>query len=578
MRVRTIRSSLVWAFSLVISVGILVLGVFSLVLFQRALIDETQKSNTQLIGQLNRILDGYIGYMQDLALVVWKNPDVDAYMAGPVTSDSKLKGQVLKFLEGIPQIRPDIDNLVLTRPGGEILSSEPSRKLNPWLDKQAVPWFEEVHPTISGAIVSAARIENLYDDRYQWVISLVLGQPHAQTAGAWLQIDLNYAVIDDLCRKIQLGRSGYVFIVNAGGEIVYHPRQQLVYSGIKREEIDEILKVGQGQIEARVSGRDLVYTLATSSRTGWSVVAVSYLDELLASARGLGTVVVVVGLGCLLLSVLLAWRVSLRISRPIEALRRSMKAVETGDFEVVIDVEAENEVGELARDCEIAIGKVRDLMHQSFIDHEAKRRQDLLMLQSQINPHFLYNTLDSIIWMVELGRSPDAIRMTSTLAQFFRLGITKGSHEIALRHELEHVMSYLSIQRMRYGDKLDFVIDIPSEILDTPVLKLLLQPLVENALYHGIKERDGPGTIRVDGKRVGDGVEVRVTDDGVGMTEEKVATLLIDPEGEFRDHIGLRNVHERVRLHFGPAYGLSFDSALGQGTTVIIHLPLGRTP
>jgi len=571
MKVRTIRSSLIWAFSLVISVGILVLGAFSLVLFQRALIEETQKSNTQLVGQLNRILDGYIGYMQDLALVVWKNPDVDAYMAGPATADSR-RTQVLKFLEGIPQIRPDIDSLVLTRPGGEVLTSNPERKLNPWLDKKAAPWFEAVQPAASGAIVSSARIENLYDDRYQWVISLVLGQPQGAPA-AWLQVDLNYAVIDDLCRKIQLGRSGYVFIVNAGGEIVYHPRQQLVYSGIKKEKIDAILKLGQGQLEAKVGDRDLVYTVATSSQTGWSVVAVSYLDELLASARSLGTVVVVVGLGCLLIATFLAWRVSLRISRPIEALRRSMRAVETGDFDVVIDVEATNEVGELARDCEIALGKVRDLMHQSLVDHEAKRRQDLLMLQSQINPHFLYNTLDSIIWMVELGRSPDAIRMTSTLAQFFRLGITRGPHEISLRHELEHVISYLSIQKMRYGDKLEYSVDVEPQVMETPVLKLLLQPLVENALYHGIKERDGPGRIMVAGSRVANGVEIRVSDDGVGMTQKKVAGLLVVPEGEVRDHMGLRNVHERIRLHFGPRYGLAFESAPGQGTTVVISLP-----
>jgi len=576
MKVRTIRSSLIWAFSLVISVGILVLGAFSLILFQRALIEETQKSNTQLVGQLNRILDGYIGYMHDLALVVWNNPDVDAYMAGPVPGDPERRRQVLKFLEGIPQIRPDIDSLVLTRPSGEVLTSNPGRKLNPWLDKKAEPWFASAPPAASGAVVSPARIENLYDDRYQWVISLVLGQPRTMPGG-WLQVDLNYAVIDDLCRKIQLGRSGYVFIVNAGGEIVYHPRQQLVYSGIKSEKIDEILTLEQGQLEARVGGRDLVYTVATSSQTGWSVVAVSYLDELLASARNLGTVVVAVGLGCLLIATFLAWRVSLRISRPIEALRRSMKAVETGDFDVVIDVEADNEVGELARDCEIAIGKVRDLMHQSLVDQEAKRQQDLLMLQSQINPHFLYNTLDSIIWMVELGRSPDAIRMTSTLAQFFRLGITRGSHEISLRHELEHVVSYLSIQKMRYGDKLEYSIDVEPELLETRVLKLLLQPLVENALYHGIKEREGPGRIIVAGAKTGDRVEVRVSDDGIGMPAEKVAGLLLAPEGEVRDHMGLRNVHERLRLHFGPQYGLTFESAPGLGTTVIIHLP-SRAP
>ena len=576
MRVRTIRSSLIGAFSLVISLGILVLGACSLLLFQRALIDQAERANSQLVSQLNRILDGYIGYMKDLALVVWKNPDVDAYVAAPPSADGGRRRLVQKFLQGIPQIRPDIDGLFLRRPEGELLTSDPGRRLNPWLDRNATPWFADpAYP--AGAVVSAARVENLFDNQYQWVISLVLAQPNAPAPAAWLQVDLNYAVIDDLCRKIQLGRSGYVFIVNAAGEIVYHPRQQLVYSGLKAENVSDILRVGEGQLQARVGGRDLVYTVATSAGTGWSVVAVSYLDELLASARDLGALVIIVALVCLLVTSVLAWRVALRISRPIEALRRSMKAVETGNFEVLIDVEAPNEVGDLARDCDIAIATVRDLMRQALVDHEAKRRQDLLLLQSQINPHFLYNTLDSIIWMVELGRAPDAIRMTSTLAQFFRLGITRGPHVIPLRHELEHVESYLEIQKMRYGEKLAFTLDVEPELAETPVLKLLLQPLVENALYHGIKERDGPGTIVIHAQRTGDLVTIQVVDDGVGMTNEKLDGLLLEPEGAQRDHIGLRNVHERIQLHFGRAFGLSFASVLGQGTTVTVTLPWRRT-
>jgi two-component system sensor histidine kinase YesM len=195
------------------------------------------------------------------------------------------------------------------------------------------------------------------------------------------------------------------------------------------------------------------------------------------------------------------------------------------------------------------------------------------MLQSQINPHFLYNTLDSIIWMVELGRSPDAIKMTATLARFFRLGISRGPTVIPLEHELEHVVSYLSIQKMRYKDKFDFTVDVPAPILKTPVLKLLLQPLVENALYHGIKEREGPGTITIAGTIAEGLVRIAVRDDGVGMSPEKVATLLEDTGEGTADHIGLRNVHERIQLHFGAEYGLRFESQMHQGTTVTIVLP-----
>lgn len=568
MKFRSIRSSLIGAFALVIVLGTVLLGGFTLALMRQTLVENTQSTTHQLVAQLQRVVDGYIGYMEDIAQVVVNNDDVQELLNTPRGGQEGARARTAAFLAGIRKVRRDIDSILLRTSGGLVVTSEPGRPLNPhWIDRQKTETYR------GGSSISPARVENFFDDEYTWVISLrqQVGGPAASLG--FVQVDLNYAIINDLCRQVQLGRSGYVFIVNSEGEIVFHPRQQLVYSRLKTEKIDDILKLRSGEIRARIDGQDLIYSVTTSPRTGWTIVGVSFADEILAGTRNIEYTVWMVALGCFLVTVLVAWAMSLWISRPIEVLRKSMQVVETGNFDIEIRVDAQNEIGQLAEDCDIAIKKVRDLLVHNEKEQELKRRLSLLMLQSQINPHFLYNTLDSIIWMIELGETKSAISMTSSLAKFFRLGVSRGNEIISIRHEVSHVESYLSILKLRYQSKLAYSIDIDRSLYDYRILKLLLQPLVENALYHGLKPKDGPGLIEVGGRLESGGVKLWVKDDGVGMDLEKARARMESESFEEDDHVGLKNVHQRIRLYFGQDYGLSFEQGPEGGTVVIVRLP-----
>ena len=262
-----------------------------------------------------------------------------------------------------------------------------------------------------------------------------------------------------------------------------------------------------------------------------------------------------------------------------------MQEVEKGNFDMDITVECSNEVYQLAHDCDIAVKKVRDLIEQNRKDSEQKRLLELRALQAQINPHFLYNTLDSIIWMVELGENEKAIDVTSNLARFFRLGISRGSEIITIRTEIEYLETYLSIQKTRYKNKLDYEMSFQPELYGFRILKLLVQPLVENAIYHGIKNKESPGFVRVYGTREGATMLIRVSDDGVGMDEGKLDALrrslsestdYADDEAADADSggVGVRNVQGRIVLYFGSEYGLAFESTPGVGTTATIRIPL----
>ena len=590
MRIRRIQDSLVRAFALIVVMTIVLLGAVSLSFLRRTLVDAAESSTMQFAAQLSGIVDTYIGYMNDIALVVMDDEDVRTYMAAPAASSVRERGRIGQFLGSIRRVRKDIDGVFLLpalSAGGDesakvlsslVIASSPGAKINPDYDFGRYPAVGSKKR--DEPFVSAAHVENMIDGRYPWVISLVRDIRDAKgRALGFIQVDLNYGIIEDLCRNIQLGSSGYVFIVGDSGDIVYHPRQQLLYGKLKTERIPELLALRTGYLSSRIEGREILYTARSSQKTGWIVVVVSYLSELLAGSRRAMYTFVILAILCFAVSIFVSSFVSQRISRPIEALRRSMQEVEKGNFDMDITVACSNEVYQLARDCDIAVKKVRDLIEQNRREGEQKRLLELRALQAQINPHFLYNTLDSIIWMIELGESEEAIDMTSALARFFRLGISRGSEVITIRSEIDYLETYLSIQKTRYKNKLNYEVCFQPELYGKRILKLLVQPLVENAIYHGIKNKETPGMLRVRGDIEGGTMLIRVSDDGVGMDAARLEALRasLDSgslEAEGPGGVGVRNVQERIALYFGRQYGLAFESSPGVGTTATIRIPL----
>ena len=236
------------------------------------------------------------------------------------------------------------------------------------------------------------------------------------------------------------------------------------------------------------------------------------------------------------------------------------------------------EIEHLGKSLQGSFRQVNTLMDDVVREQEERRRSELDALQSQINPHFLYNTLDSIVWMIEGERNDDAVFMVTQLASLFRISLSKGRTVISIKNELLHARNYMNIQKVRYKDAFEITWKIPEEILDYCTVKLILQPILENALYYGIDALGDEGEILVEGRKAGDEIYISVRDNGLGMPPEKVEQLLKDEEHEERENkhgsgVGLINVHKRIMLRFGPQYGLKIESEPDEGTTVTIHLP-----
>ena len=285
--------------------------------------------------------------------------------------------------------------------------------------------------------------------------------------------------------------------------------------------------------------------------------------------------------GVILFSIAAAWVISASIYIPIKKLHDVTATITKNDLQALVTHENVDEITEMGMNFNLMIGKIRELLDAKIQEQENLKKSELRALQAQINPHFLYNTLDTIVWMAEAKKTDQVIEIVRALSSFFRIALSKGKDWISIRQEIEHVRSYLTIQRMRYQDILDFKIDVDEDLLDCTILKLTLQPLVENALYHGIKNKRDGGTISVRARRADEQmILLEVEDDGVGVEPDRLAQIqsqIDDTTGDItleEGGFGLKNVSKRIKLFYGKQYGLNVQSQYQVGTCVSLTIPM----
>ncbi len=292
------------------------------------------------------------------------------------------------------------------------------------------------------------------------------------------------------------------------------------------------------------------------------------------------TNVIVLGL-VVLFSGLAVWVIGESISKPIRVLHKMTKSISEGNLDVRVENKNVDEIAGLGRSFNIMTEKIKELFENSIKEQEELKKAELKVMQAQINPHFLYNTLDTIIWMAEANKSEQVIEIVRALSSFFRITLSKGNDWITIRDEIAHIRSYLIIQKIRYRDILDFEIDISEEIMNYTILKLTLQPIVENALYHGIKNKREGGVITINGyKSEDDKIVFIINDNGAGMTEERYNEVQEELEDDSKEMVmkdrgfGLSNVHKRIKLYYGDQYGLGISTENKKGTEVSVVIPI----
>lgn len=567
-----------FAFFMLIVIVILISITLTFYFVKGSARDSAESYTNEIIEQMSHNIEYYAREMESVTKTIATNYDVLAYFEQdqymPGVQEEQLQGRILRQLEDLLNSRKDINSASLFGYDKRVISYK-SKTINDEADIIHSAWFQGAVGQRGKTYITGSYVQNIYEGSYPWVVSMsremidtIEGEPRGVVV-----IDLNYSIINDICNRVTLGDHGYVYILDKYGSVVWHPKQQLVHTGLYKELLKEIAEVEDGSFSEAVDGNNRIYTVITSEATGWRIVGVTDEKEMVRNMDQIGIVFIIVGIASIVGSYFIARIISMTLSRPIKNLKKSMIEVQNGNLEGVVEIDNRNEIGDLSHTFNEMTYEIKHLIEENNKEQMLKRQSEFKALQAQINPHFLYNTLDSIIWMSLADKKNEVVEMTSALAKLFRLSINKGDELITIEGEVEHVRNYLKIQKYRYDEKLTYNIYLDPTLKALKTQKLILQPIVENALYHGIKNKLDGGHIDVMIYKEEACLKMQVKDDGVGMddvTLESVRKLQVKSQSG----VGTQNVVERLRLVYGGQALVTFESELDVGTVVTIAIPM----
>lgn len=478
-----------------------------------------------------------------------------------------------------------IQSIALYDMEGELIAAEPVTLQKEGIKVTGQPWFVNAAEKVANMHFSTPHIQNLFQDdakRYYRVISLSQAVDFIsgdRPENGILLVDMKYSFIEKLFSRINYkSREHYYYICDGEGKLIYHPYANEISNGIFYENTDIPCSSEDGVYRNQLSpeGGKRTVIVSTISYTGWKLVGVVLQDVRTDSVKHFRMYMVIIVIMLIMMLLVVNRIVSRKISSPIIKLDASVTAYEAGE-KPDIYIGGSYEIRHLGNSVQKSYEEIEHLMTEIVAQQNKRRRSELAALQSQINPHFLYNTLESITWMIEGGKNKDAVYMISELAKIFRISLSNGKTIISIEDELKHCKNYMNIQKYRYKERFVTEYDVSEEIYQFCTVKLIIQPILENAIYYGVGNMDADDNPRilVKGRRTDNDIYLAVSDNGMGMRQEDVKNILSDNKKvpKHGSGVGLINVHTRIQLMFGAKYGLIVESEPDEGTTVTIHLP-----
>ena len=574
----SLRSKFILCFMVLGIIPMILLAFVSYRVYLDILQQNVQTYTSTVIDRVDRSLEIYLS---DLERILELRNDyyhvqfIKLSLAGDIEGNRKYTFRLWENLNNIKQFKTDLRDVAITTSAGVSVGcygvTHIDRGLNPLFQTLARQpasrdgmriW--EPHPDwLGGKVFTVGQaIRGDYDN--------FLGM---------MSIDVDVELLDRICRNIRLGKTGYVFLADSTDRIIYHPQPEYIGKPLTSLLGKSATSEWQpGFFSSKTGPEYRVITIKEFYPANWRIIGLSSQNELTAAMQKVTVVSLALIIASIAVLTLAAIALAGLLTRPMKKLQQSMRAA-AEDLTTNVRIGTHDEIGELGEAFNQMIIRIRRLMEESVREQKKRRQTEMIALQEQIKPHFIYNTLDLIIGLLETNKNEDVINMVEALGAFFRISLSHGQEFIAIRDEVEHVRNYLYIQRFRHGDGYDYEITMEERVLDKKTIKLILQPLVENAIYHGVRELEHPGgLITVVGYCEGEHVSIKVIDNGKGMDGATVTEINRCLNGaavsDERRFFGLRNVNDRIQLAFGKDYGLRLESAVDQGTVVTVHLPL----
>ena len=630
-----IRNRLLIFFLVITFLPIVTLGIFSNSIYTKIIENKVNEHTEQMIKQIEVNIDNHIKSVENILMYISSSEDTIEFLnqpieSGEITNDGQianggqliageqitgvgqptegekitesgqptegsqsinynynleaqkdLEARIKRNLKVYTDVNSEIFGLLIVNNNDKYISNELEKKTRDSLIKET--WYtgaiNEIDKSYFFSNPIGRNLKPYKSYSAEDIISIskaVIDKETNKPIGV-VMADINLKKFDDIIRDNNIGEKGFFYLLDNNNNIVYSPVNPTIYR-INSNKFDN----KKDSFIYSINNETFKIMYTTSSVTGWKSIGVFSFKDITKDITGMERFTLIIAIITSLLAVFFSLLFTNSIVTPIRELRTLMKGVESGDLDLKFEENNyRNEFGELGHSFNHMVSEIKKLINMVYEEQRSKRKAEIDTLQAQIKPHFLYNTLDTIAWMAEDYNAKDIIKLVAALTKVFRIGLNKGKEVIKLKDEIEHINNYLIIQKYRYEDKLNYEINFHDEILDTFILKLITQPIVENAIYHGIKEKRGQGKIIINFRRVLDEIIITVEDNGAGISEEKLQNInsMLETSNSFYidsgsgSGYGISNVNTRIKLSYGQNYGLRYYSSFGEWTRVEIRIP-----
>lgn len=541
---------------IILVMTVTMISFFSFVnIYEEATKENVITSSEQAVFQVKNTVENYNEDIGNLMEMILEN----------INEDQESMDQ---FFQNLFRIKTDVVSVTTYDMNGNLLNAWADGKILKKNITENLSYIEEFQQTSSDGLVSISKphVENLFRDYYPWVVTITQYKETEQGEKIQVAMDVKFSNIAKYVDDVGIGQHGYCYIANAEGDIIYHSQQQLIYAGLKKENpIDPK--------DGTYMKSNVIYSVRSLETSDWRIVGVCFADEMIINkVEALAQNLIVISVGVLLVTIFAGGIFSRLFSKPANSLAKAMQEFNATDQFTFEPLEGTAEITSLTESFEQMVLQIQELVEKVRQEEISLRKTELKALQAQINPHFLYNTLDAIAWMCEEERHKDAVDMVNALARLFRISISRGHELISIEKEIEHAKSYLKIQNFRYKNQFIYRFDVDEACLSYMCNKITLQPIIENAIYHGIDRMVDEGLIQIRIFQKDEKIVFEVEDNGVGMTEEQCQEILKKDAGD-KAGIGIKNVNDRIKIYFGEEYGIKIRSELDEGTCVTITMP-----
>lgn len=560
-------------------VVVVVITLLADVLFSRAFEESDTNSTVQSIRQANTTIDAYLINTENVIELLTANRQIQILLQRDSAADNTPESPVFStgsYLASLMEIFPYFMGIALVGQNNTLFSNEMQRNILVSLVNEE--WYKACLQEPGRAHIRYKPIDRnisyndpVSADRIISVAKAVQDSSTKEIIGVIL-IDLDVSILNEALDNTNAGRGGFLLVQDQNGEGIYIPDNDVAY----RIRPEWFASGSDSTSTRRIQGTNYQIICSHSSYTGWNTIGVFSMNKTLEQVLQFRVIMIIFALVTAVVIGVLGIRLSSSISTPITELTRLTSQVEQGDLSVQFSAKYDDEIGRLGKSFNSMVNEIRRLVDTVLQNQRQMRESDLATLQEQIKPHFLYNTFDTIHWLAKRHGADDIAQLVTALTKLYRISLSRGSEMITLEDEIEHVRNYLYIQKVRYSDIMDYEISSIPEEGQLYVQKLILQPLVENAIYHGIKNRTEKGLVQISAAIDESVLILEVTDDGPGMTPERIEELneYLNGESPGKTGYGLYNVNKRITLKWGEEYGVRLSGTAGTGTTVRILYPV----